>query len=310
MNPTHFRPSRTLAALIAGVFALTALAGCTGGAPSDAASSSSAPATAPDPVVTAQKGAVTGLVTDEEGLPIVGAQLTVVELKDRPTVLSDAEGRFTMSDIDPGAYQVAAYKLGYNSVVQLVQVIAGEVATANFVLKAVPPPVEALVVLTEHRGYLQCSLNAQYVLNQCGDLLGGDKNRFKFEVATNRTFQEVVIELVWTPATPATGQELELDLCKDDPNAASGVNCFAQADLVGNGYRHYTSGRSPQILRYGDLPVARDVLKYVIEVGSGYALDSTVPYVLPAVQQAFTVYLSLCYVEKCAPEYTAIPGAA
>jgi thermitase len=76
-------------------------------------------------------GSITGSVTDaEDGLPIVGVTVS----DGSRTVLSDASGQYTISDVPPGSYQVVARKEGYESSSLTVAVLEETTAVANLPL--------------------------------------------------------------------------------------------------------------------------------------------------------------------------------
>jgi thermitase len=82
-------------------------------------------------------GSITGSVTDaEDGSPIVGAMVS----DGIRTVLTDAAGQYTINDVPPGSYEVAANKEGYQSSSLTVTVLAGSTAVASFLLNEVILP--------------------------------------------------------------------------------------------------------------------------------------------------------------------------
>lgn len=87
---------------------------------------------------------ITGRVTEREGGgPIEGAQIRI----DGTTfgTISQADGRYTITRIQPGTYQLRVIRLGYLSNAQSVTVRASEAATADFVLSRAPYQIEGVV---------------------------------------------------------------------------------------------------------------------------------------------------------------------
>ncbi|MBI2077407.1 MAG: carboxypeptidase regulatory-like domain-containing protein [Euryarchaeota archaeon] len=120
--------------LVAGLLVAASWAGCVSdeGEPK----SSSSPTTeAPPPTVTVETGSLAGTVTDDEGLPLPGAEVVIAQpAREAET---DAGGAFTFNELDPGTYTVVAQKLGFESNAKKVEVRAGEVTNATFQLAPV-----------------------------------------------------------------------------------------------------------------------------------------------------------------------------
>ncbi|HUW44673.1 MAG TPA: carboxypeptidase regulatory-like domain-containing protein, partial [Dehalococcoidia bacterium] len=79
-------------------------------------------------------GTITGSVTDaEDGSPVAGAVVT----DGTRTVLTDAAGQYTISDVPPGTYQVVAGKEGYESLSLTVTVLEETTAVVDFSLSQI-----------------------------------------------------------------------------------------------------------------------------------------------------------------------------
>ena len=85
---------------------------------------------AQDPATT---GRIDGIVTNETGQPLEGAQVTVVAT--RNGAVTNADGRFTILGVAPGSVQLRAQRIGYAPMTQTVAVAADGAATANFALQ-------------------------------------------------------------------------------------------------------------------------------------------------------------------------------
>jgi thermitase len=82
-------------------------------------------------------GSITGSVTDaKDGSPIVGAQVS----DGTRTATTDATGKYVITDVPPGTYQVVASKEGYETSFSAVSVLQGTTAVANFSLSQVIVP--------------------------------------------------------------------------------------------------------------------------------------------------------------------------
>ena len=83
-----------------------------------------------------QKGAIAGIVTDDSGAILKGAQISV-EARDLNAV-SDEQGHFLISGVDPGTYTVTVSYVGFTNLDQSVTVSAGQTfnVTAKLQIKS------------------------------------------------------------------------------------------------------------------------------------------------------------------------------
>ncbi len=87
------------------------------------------------------QGRVHGRIQDVSGSPVAGTQVVVHDPRDNTdrTIVSAADGSFTMDDLKPGHYQFTAKKQGYaDSRVTETDVTAGQDLTLNLTLLANP----------------------------------------------------------------------------------------------------------------------------------------------------------------------------
>lgn len=284
--------------LVLAPFVALAFSGCVVG-PSDALPSEpDRPAAAP----TDTTGAIAGLVMDEEHQPLADAAVVLLEL-DR-FGRSDADGSFVFNDLLEGSYRVVAERIGYGTVAQSLQVRAGMVTDVTIQLVPLPYGSEPFVAAWAEEGLIACSFNPTWPMNPCAWWGTGDRSRIPFQIEASPPMGEVLLELVWEPATPATGQELELDVCDEQPATGNQLNCYNF-----DHYRTWESGPSPVVLRLADLPV-RGVDRYEADVGAGFPVETVPPRwgsLTPAYQQPFTLYVAYCFVEGCPEGYTGQP---
>lgn len=274
------------AALLA---ACLVVAGCVGGGPAAAPARTSE---APTASASAQTGAIEGLVVDTEEAPIPGADVALLDTSHRAT--TDAGGRFVFNDLEAGTYRVAASRLGYVSTAKALEVVAGEIASARFVLEPLAVGDEGFFELTQFDGIVQCSVSFFTPINPCGTALGPDVDSWIFTINRNYTFKEGVFELTWVPTGPGpVGGEMELEVCDD-------LNREYLCTLGGStsSYYEWADGPPPQALHLTNMP--KDVDTYL--TGAGAAFGQA-----PLFQQRFTIYMTLCYVDKCGDEYSALP---
>src|SRR5687767_2866591 len=108
---------------------LVALAGCAGNSgQSGQAGDLSAPA--PQATFGGGRGGIEGMVTDDEFRPLSGAEVGGPALG--PTTVTDEQGRFAFSDLDPGAYELFVSLLGFSAQARIVNVVQEHVAIADF----------------------------------------------------------------------------------------------------------------------------------------------------------------------------------
>ncbi|MBI2078154.1 MAG: carboxypeptidase regulatory-like domain-containing protein [Euryarchaeota archaeon] len=93
--------------------AFVALAGCASSSSGTPAEASVAPASPPQ--YDDSTGAVVGVVTDDEAVPVAGAEVGIAGEGHTQTTTTDAMGAFTLSRIPPGGYQLFAQRLGFES---------------------------------------------------------------------------------------------------------------------------------------------------------------------------------------------------
>ena len=95
--------------------------------------------------VQAQQGTVAGQVTDKSNQqPVAGAAVLMVgtSLQAR----TSREGRYSITNVPPGTYQVQARFIGYATATQPATVTAGQSATLDFALTPAAVPLDVVVV--------------------------------------------------------------------------------------------------------------------------------------------------------------------
>lgn len=136
---------------------LLVLAACVeAGATGKSQPSASPPA--PPATVSADTGGIEGIVTDDGQTPIPEAQVAI--LGQNLSAETDAAGRFSFSHVTPGRAQVVVGKIGYSQVARVVEVRAGEIVQATFVLEvlAIREPYHRTQT---QAGFLGCSMDVR-----------------------------------------------------------------------------------------------------------------------------------------------------
>lgn len=112
------------------------LAGCIDGETAAAAPKSpSTLAPAAEPNVTADLGAITGLIVNEEQVPVSNADINLVGTLFETT--SDEAGAFTLNGLEPGPYGLVVTRVGFEQEGRKVEVVAGEVKRVDMVLTGI-----------------------------------------------------------------------------------------------------------------------------------------------------------------------------
>ncbi|HLE47733.1 MAG TPA: carboxypeptidase-like regulatory domain-containing protein [Candidatus Thermoplasmatota archaeon] len=195
----------------------TIVAGCTG--QSDAASTGTGPA--PAPVFDGASGAISGTVTDEEAQPVIGAQVGIVSAGHQQAALTDDVGKFTLSNVPPGKYQLFAQRLGFEAAARVIEVREGEITEARFVLVAIEIR-EGFNEVWMKQGYFECSWTGVGGTGPCFFPYVGQSSTVPVDPWTNnkRQFDYVVREgvftvtneLDWRQASYGTSEKLQVFL--------------------------------------------------------------------------------------------------
>jgi len=90
-------------------------------------------------------GAVAGTVTDEEGSTLPGANVSIVDTQ-RGTS-TDANGRYTLGNLQPGEYTIRVTFIGYRAQEQTVDISAGETVRMDVTLRPDVSELNELVVV-------------------------------------------------------------------------------------------------------------------------------------------------------------------
>lgn len=94
--------------------------------------------------VAAQQGTVTGTITDADGgKPLAGARVQIIGTALQAT--TNQSGKYTIAGVSPGARELRAVFVGYESGRRSVTVAAGETVTADFALKTLPYTLDEIV---------------------------------------------------------------------------------------------------------------------------------------------------------------------
>jgi hypothetical protein len=202
---------------------VVAFAGCVGGE-GKSAPPATAPIQAPPPEFSEETGAIDGQVTDDEGLPITGAEVAIIG--GAASTFTAADGRFTLSNVAPGKQTLAAQKLGYESASRIVEVLVGDVVTVSLTL------VPLITIEEYHDGFVldgyfdctwyysavatgasgPCGYTAQYgtIGNPLEQLWTNSKRKWDYPIGPH--LMTLTNEVSWVKGTAATADELRIIL--------------------------------------------------------------------------------------------------
>src|SRR5256885_5446153 len=91
-----------------------------------------------------QTGSLAGRITDAQGEPLGGANVTLVEV--HRGAVSQMNGEYVIPAVPPGSYTLEVHLLGYRPDQKPITVGAGERAMMNFALEADPLEMQGVVV--------------------------------------------------------------------------------------------------------------------------------------------------------------------
>jgi hypothetical protein len=193
-----------------------ALSGCAGSAPK---ASDQPPAS---PIVDDESGAIQGIVTTSELEPIKNAQVALQSGALDPT-LSDADGRFLFSGLEPGKHVVFITALGYESLARNVEVIASEISELSIQLQELQS--DAPFSVSELKdGYIACGTGtgkdgvAGFTQVECGSNDPNQEFLFKYNFA--KDLKGILFEMTWKPS-----QALSKDLALMIEKEGCGFTC-------------------------------------------------------------------------------------
>src|ERR1700687_1403058 len=96
------------------------------------------------------KGIIRGHVTDATGATLVGAQ--VILQQNGASVVTDAQGRFFLNDLDPGTYTVEISYVGFTPVKKDAEVVAGQTASLDTKMEVESVNLQVLVTADRAAG--------------------------------------------------------------------------------------------------------------------------------------------------------------
>ena len=284
-----------VAARLASILVLTTLllAGCSGKAndtlPPPSSSAPIGEVRCDGDLCSSNETGLEGTVTNDEALPIVGADVALLELE--LSLLTDESGRYAFRETPPGTYTLIASKLGYETIAKKVEILEGTVTTQ--MLQLVPMATEEPYHETfPFRGRVACGVGG---VSPCAVFLFfslvGQPDPSGNAQGINWTYDEdaypdtVIVEVIWTPTATATGQALNYGMFTSldgidrsyiaDGNKGSPIYVRASEAQLRKAYEDYAS--EFQFILYPDAEGAtfqQDFSLYRTDFYNGEAPDN------------------------------------
>ncbi len=162
--------------------------------------------------VDADSGAIRGIVLDPAVVPIEGATVQIQSLG--LEAVSNVDGAFVFSDLEPGTYFLEAKKLGFSTAQTSVLVEAGVKTPPIVKIQLLADPSSLPFSQTfQYDGFMQCSFNLVAVgFNACGfasDVSGMDFGEALVRHPVAGVLDFAQTEMVWEGTQPL-GDGLEL----------------------------------------------------------------------------------------------------
>ncbi len=175
------------------LFIMVTFAGCAGDAPEPVTDN---PLGLPDVEAGPDTGAIQGVVVDTAIVPIVGATITIGALGIE--LVTDENGGFGISDMEPGIYAVDVSAPLYLPAQQVVEVVAGQASKARILLQADPTPLPYHETL-KYNGFVGLwAPGASYVVQL---LFQNDTIcRCQTMFSPGKDVTEFVFEAIWEPS--------------------------------------------------------------------------------------------------------------
>lgn len=293
---------------LAGLFLVSALAGCAdGGKPLTSAGSTTT--SAARPTSTEDTGSITGQVLDDEVQPIAGADVALTGAKGIAPVKSDTQGRYTFNALTPGDYVVFVQQLGFESAQKTIKVQPGLVSYGNFSLVPIPISVaRQRAFITET--YFEFGAGASVVGSYYGNVSGALYRDIYYTVEPDVV--GAASGMKWA-AAPGTAKRMYVELWVADKSCASGTLCSRL---------NRTQGLSPLIVRsngYAEHAEGTKKIQVNPAVGLNYCYASSAPtnvndcvanpdtFAQVIFQQRIKLYTTVFFVEPAPEAFNPLP---
>lgn len=187
-------------------------------------------------------GAIAGLVVDDAQLPVADAEVRFAD-DAAARAVTDAKGRFRISDARPGSHTLVVERDGFKATTVTVAVVAAETVFTTVSLVEIPRPVPR-VVSYQAEAIIELGVNALGVYYY--DNSSGTQYRDIFYDLPGDA-ESAVVGLRWTASSAVSAKWMLLSVWLSDPQCRGW--CKQAAEGV---------GRSPLTARVDDIPTARD----------------------------------------------------
>jgi hypothetical protein len=169
-------------------------------------------------------GAILGRIVNKEIDPIPGAQVALAGSESDPTT-TDADGIFRFTNLVPGKHTIYAAAVGYQSLAQIVEIMAGEEKEVTLALDVISAtdPYSSLEI---RQGFISCGTGTGIEGSGLAQVSCGDTDpnqRFLFNYTLADHISGVLFEMTWKP-TQALSKDLVLIVEKDTCDVSCGAN--------------------------------------------------------------------------------------
>ena len=231
------------------ILASLLFAGCA--AEAEPAATSTSPTAAP-PTADAVTGSISGTVVDDEQQPLAGATASIGVME----ATTDATGAFTMNGVEPGEYSLFISILGYEQGAKKVAVVAGEVTSAQFVLRAIS------IVDAYHESFTKTGVvTGQYTVNVVANMVNNSQldnlmcGPCQWAVEFKPAIMDAVTDLVFKPSVSAPAVNEVIVLVYNKAGAGETIATIMSHEYKPNGDTHHWS--ETQVKNLKGVPKAR-----------------------------------------------------
>jgi hypothetical protein len=259
------------------VLGVLLLAGCADG---NATEAEVLPEAFNEVVVTSTTGAIRGIIISEAIVPIPDATVTLIATN--TTQVTNQDGAFVFSGLEPGSHFLSISKPGYFTMQTSTEVVPGvedpPIVKVQLTIDIANQPFTELL---QWAAFLQCGFSVPMVgsVNPCA--LADSDNVHEFPFGANRTPDLVQVEAVWEGTQPL-GNYLSMGFYDPDSLASNWKSVDGSSPLIVNA----TAAEITDAL-------TEDADKTIVRVFPGTGPDGTNPVLV--LNQRYDIYVTHFY---------------
>lgn len=247
------------------------------------------PPPASTPEADEETGSIGGTVIDEEALPLVGVEVSIVETL--ASTQTDSEGQFTFNQLEAGNYRLVLTRVGYIDAALSLKVTAGEVTEATITMRPVPVNIDPYHVSVPNTAHIHASWVFLTTFGGMANATGATSNLCdpcRFHIPVEPDVVDGLAEAWWDGGSTGINEEIFLQyyVGEDYSDASRGT-------VVETGY---VQNRGALILPPDPIEPFEEVRLYVH--GGFYTVN---------IDHKPEVWTTFAYVEELPAEFTALP---